>query len=171
MEIRKLIQSDFDQWNAMRSLALDVAPSSFGASNEDEEPHRKELFERNITSQGHFILGVFDDNELIGIAGFYRSHQPKVRHKGTVWSVFIRPDHRGKRIGKMLMVELILNAFEFDGLEQILLGASAGNQVAISLYKSLGFKEYGCEPRCLKIEGNYFDELLMVLERADYHKG
>ncbi|MCB0755450.1 MAG: GNAT family N-acetyltransferase [Flavobacteriales bacterium] len=171
MEIRKLVDNDFEQWNAMRTIALELAPSSFGASNEDEQPHRKGLFERNTTLEGHFIIGVFNQDQLIGIAGFYRSHQPKVRHKGTVWSVFIHPDQRGKGLGKKLMEETIRSAFEFDGLERILLGASARNQVAISLYKSLGFKEYGCEPRCLKIDDNYFDEVLMALDRADYRKG
>lgn len=171
MEIRKLVATDFEQWNAMRTMALELAPSSFGASNGDEQPHRIEFFERNTTLEGHFIMGVFNQNQLIGIAGFYRSHQPKVRHKGTVWSVFIHPDERGNGLGKKLIDEVIRSAYELDGLERILLGATASNPVAISLYKGLGFEEYGCEPRCLKIGDEYYDEVLMALDRADYRKG
>jgi RimJ/RimL family protein N-acetyltransferase len=66
---------------------------------------------------------------------------------------------------------LLKYAFDIDGLEQILIGATANNAAALGLYKNLGFKEYGREPRCLKFEGESYDEVLMVLNRADYAKG
>jgi ribosomal protein S18 acetylase RimI-like enzyme len=171
MEIRKLNWDDFDKWNATRTLALDAAPIAFGSSNEDEIPVRKEMFKRNMEQPDHFILGLFDKENLIGIAGFYRHNQLRVRHKGTIWSVFVHPDFQGKGLGRKLMEEMVSVIFEIDGLERILIGASSINPTAINLYKSLGFEEYGYEPRCLIHEGNYYDEVLMVLDRADYHKG
>lgn len=171
MLLRKLTLADFDDWNSMRTMALDVAPIAFGASNEDEIPKRKEFFERNIEMPDHFILGMFIENRLIGIAGFYRHNQLKVRHKGTIWSVFVHPDFQGQGLGRKLMQEIIAIIFSIGGMERILIGASSVNPTAINLYKSLGFEEYGYEPRCLIHDGNYYDEVLMVLDRADYRKG
>lgn len=171
MEILKLNWDDFDKWNVMRTMALDEDPVSFGSSNEDEIPKREALFKRNTEELDHFIIGLFDGEELIGIAGFYRHNYLKVKHKGTVWSVFVRPEHQGIGLGRKLMEGLLENAFVIDGLEQILIGATANNFAAIGLYKNMGFKEYGREPRCLKFEGEFYDEVLMVLNRADYAKG
>ena len=166
---RNLAQTDFDQWNTIRTIALDIAPVAFGSSNKDEIPVRKEMFKRNMEKPDHFILGTFNDDELIGIGGFYRNEQVKVKHKGTIWSVFVHPDFQGNGIGRKLMSGILRGAFEIEGLERILIGASANNPAAIELYKSLGFQQYGTEPKCLKHEGKYYDEVLMVLDRADYH--
>jgi RimJ/RimL family protein N-acetyltransferase len=171
MMVRKLTWDDFENWNALRTMALDEDPVSFGSSNEDETPKREALYKRNLEEPDHFIVGLFDDEEIIGIAGFYRHNYLKVNHKGTVWSVFVPPEHQGKGLGRKLMEGLLKNAFVINGLEQILIGATANNAAALGLYKNLGFKEYGREPRCLKFEGEFYDEVLMVLNRADYAKG
>ena len=47
-------------------------------------------------------------------------------------------------------------------VEEVLLTVGASNIVAVRLYKDLGFEEYGCERRALKIGNDYHDELLMA---------
>ena len=44
------------------------------------------------------------------------------------------------------------------------LGVESKNDAAMYLYSSLGFKTYGLERRALLVDGEYFDEELMVLE-------
>jgi RimJ/RimL family protein N-acetyltransferase len=44
-----------------------------------------------------------------------------------------------------------------------LLSVVTTNEKAIALYKSLGFITYGMEPKALKLQGQYWDEELMVL--------
>jgi len=164
---RNLVQTDFEEWNAIRTMALDVAPVAFGSSNIDEIPVRKDMFKRNMEQPDHFIVGVFHETDLIGIGGFYRFNQLKHKHKGTIWSVFVHPNLQENGIGRKLMLDILKRAFEINGLERILIGAESTNMPAVKLYRSLGFKVYGTEEKSLKHEGKYFDEVLMVMGRKD----
>jgi ribosomal protein S18 acetylase RimI-like enzyme len=63
------------------------------------------------------------------------------------------------------MHDTLKEAWKMDGLETILIGVSSNNPPALNLYKSLGFTDYGREPNCLKHEGNYVDEILMLMNK------
>ncbi|WP_423008712.1 GNAT family N-acetyltransferase [Undibacterium sp. JH2W] len=47
-------------------------------------------------------------------------------------------------------------------VEQVTLSAVKANLAAVSLHQKLGFDIYRTEPRSLKSDGAYFDEVLMV---------
>ena len=100
---------------------------------------------------------------LLGTAGFVRETQPKSRHKGRIWGVYLRAEMRGKGIGRSMMKALLERAGKIDGLEQIVLSATTTQTAAIALYRSLGFTSFGCETKALKIGGRYIDEDYMVL--------
>ena len=109
-----------------------------------------------------FYLGAFDET-LIGMVGFYREEGIKDRHKGYVVSMYVLPEKRGYGMGKALMQELIAQAKQLAGLEQLQLAVVTTNRAACLLYRSLGFEVYGTEPRALKMGEHYWDEDLMVL--------
>lgn len=166
VSFRILGDQDFEQWNAIRTEALDNAPFAFGRSNEDELAERDHRFKTNINRDDRFILGAFENDNLIGIAGFYRHEPIKTFHKGTVWSVFVKTASQGKGFGRKLMEETLREAWEMKGLETILIGVSSNNPTAINLYRNLGFEDYGREPNCLKHNGEDVDEILMVMKRG-----
>ncbi len=165
VHFRILGDEDFEQWNQVRTEALDAAPFAFGRSNKDELPTRAKLFANNTDRDDRFILGAFEEDELVGIAGFYRHEPIKTFHKGTVWSVFVKPKFQGQGLGRKLMESTLEEAWKMSGLESILIGVSSNNPPAINLYRNLGFQDYGREPNCLKHEGEYVDEILMVMRR------
>ena len=109
-----------------------------------------------------FYLGAFEET-LIGMVGFRREEGIKDRHKGLVFSMYVLPERRGHGIGKALMQELIAQAKQLAGLEQLHLAVVTTNRAACHLYRSLGFEVYGTTPRALKLGGQYWDEDLMVL--------
>jgi RimJ/RimL family protein N-acetyltransferase len=112
-----------------------------------------------------FVLGAFDDGgSLVGIVAFMHESGFKTAHKGNVFGMYVAPELRGHGLGKSLMLELITNARECDGLEQINLTVVSENEFAKRLYKSVGFETYGVERNSLKFNGQYFDEDLMVLK-------
>jgi len=49
------------------------------------------------------------------------------------------------------------------GIEQILISVASRQTEAVGLYRSIGFQAFGCEPRALKVAGQYVDEEYMVL--------
>ena len=59
---------------------------------------------------------------------------------------------------------LLAHAAAIDGMEQIVLSVATTQTAAIALYESLGFRAFGTEPRALKIEDGYVDQISMMLE-------
>jgi ribosomal protein S18 acetylase RimI-like enzyme len=140
-------------------------PASFADSTEEHEKTTIDIVRQRLAASDpaeNFVVGAFEDGNLIGTAGFFRRPNNKERHKGHVWGVYVSPSQRGKGVGKALMQEIIRRARQLAGLEQITLVASA-KLPAQKLYQSVGFESYGLERRSLKIGTEYVDDVLMVL--------
>lgn len=165
MEIRLLTEQDYEAWWHLRLSALKDAPHSFAESAEEHENRSMEesrKYFRALDSE-NFIVGLFEDGQLAGMAGFYRHKHEKFRHKGTIWGVYVRPESRGKGAAQAMLSELIRRTKTISGLEQLLLVVAATQDKARRLYESLGFTKYGVEPRSLKVGDQYIDDELMVL--------
>jgi ribosomal protein S18 acetylase RimI-like enzyme len=170
MEIRLLTADDAEAWWHLRLEALRKDPASFADSAEEHLTTTVETARERLGASDparNFVLGMFEDGTLAGTAGFYRHSYLKELHKGHIWGVYVRPESRGKGAARALMQEIIRRARALDGLEQILLVASA-HLPARKLYEALGFEAYGVEPRSLKIGtekigAEYVDDVLMIL--------
>ncbi len=165
MDIRLLAEHDAEAWWNLRLLGLTTDPVSFAESA--DEHRRKSIdevrtFFRSSTPE-NFVVGGFEAGQLVGMSGFYRERHDKFRHKGTIWSVYVRQESRGKGMAKALLSDIIRRVRLIDGMEQINLIVSATQPVAKRVYTSLGFKHYGTEPKSLKIGATYIDDELMVL--------
>ena len=97
------------------------------------------------------------------MVGFSRERRERVRHKGSIWGMYIAAEAQGHGLGRALMREAIARASAIPGLEQISLGVISGNDYARTLYTSLGFQSYGLERRALLINNKYHDDELMQL--------
>jgi ribosomal protein S18 acetylase RimI-like enzyme len=165
MHLRLLTPDDAEAFWQLRLEMLRNDPESFADSAEEHETTTVEAARQRLAagdSVENFVVGAFEDVNLVGTAGFFRRENNKERHKGHVWGVYVSPSQRGKGVGKALMQEIIRRARELNGLEQITLVASA-HLPAQKLYKSVGFESYGLERRSLKIGTEYVDDVLMVL--------
>jgi RimJ/RimL family protein N-acetyltransferase len=49
-----------------------------------------------------------------------------------------------------------------DKMEQITLSVVSGNTAAQAFYEAFGFTVFGVEPRSMKTDARYLDEVLMV---------
>jgi len=166
MKIRRLIEDDAEPLWRLRFNALQTEPATFGESLDELLESTPETFAERLRSGGdeNFILGAFDEDALIGMAGFYREQVAKKRHKGWVWGVFVSPTHRGQGIGRALLVSILESAQALTELDSVFLTVATTQVPARSLYRSLGFRSFGIEPRALKVNGNYVDQEHMVLE-------
>jgi ribosomal protein S18 acetylase RimI-like enzyme len=165
MDLRLLTADDAEGFWHLRLEALRNDPASFADSTEEHETTTVDAVRQRLAASdppSNFVVGMFEDGQIIGSAGFFRRPNNKERHKGHIWGVYVRPEWRGKGIGSALMKEIIRRAREMEGLEQITLVASA-NLPAQRLYTALGFESYGIEPHSLKIGDEYVDDILMVL--------
>jgi ribosomal protein S18 acetylase RimI-like enzyme len=163
VQIRVLEPADWEAYRAIRLEALANAPEAFAADLEEQRRLAPEDWANRLRGADSFVLGAFENDRIVGMVGFVRQRGPKLRHKGTVWGMYVSPGCRGKGAGRLLMQELIERARRLDGLEQLTLTVVSDNAPARQLYLSLGFQVYGREPRALKVGERYLDEELMIL--------
>jgi RimJ/RimL family protein N-acetyltransferase len=168
MHIRRLTPEDAAAFQTLRLAALQKAPSAFGSSFEEESEFPPSVIEGRLAlkpDRGPF--GAFEGEELVGLVALGRESMKKLAHKALVWGMYVKPEHRGKGIGKALLCEALSLARSVPEVAQVNLCVNAANTGAIRLYEAAGFKVFGREPGAMFINGEFHDELHMYLRVAD----
>ena len=165
MDIRQLAANDAPVYQPLRLRALREHPEAFGSSPEDEQPLPLEQVARRLedTSGNSVSFGAWLDGQLVGIVSLYRSPRLKTRHSAILGGMYVAPEARGNRIGKALLEQTLSYARTMDGLEDVTLAVTVGNNAARRLYLDAGFVPYGVEPRYIKLGNRYFDVEWMIL--------
>lgn len=165
MDYRRLTKTDYQAYEALRIEALKTEAEAFGASEEQEKPVREQRFKDMLNSSGDFIIGAFDEDQLIGMCGLFQFKGIKAKHKGMIWGVFVKKEHRQKDIGKQVVAKTLEQAWEDESIALLQLGVGLNNFPAINLYANLGFESYGVEKRAFRVNDKFVDEYLMVMLR------
>jgi RimJ/RimL family protein N-acetyltransferase len=165
IEIRILTADDVEAYWHCRLEALERDPEAFSSSVEDHLKLSRDEIRRRLTADptNNFVFGVLADGKLCGTAGFARETQPKSRHKGRMWGLYLNAELRGQGIGWRMLQSVVDRAAKIEGVEQIILSVTTTQTAAIATYRSLGFTSFGVEPKALKIGDRYVDEEYMVL--------
>jgi RimJ/RimL family protein N-acetyltransferase len=101
-----------------------------------------------------------------GCANLYIQTIEKLKHQ-CLFVVIVDEKYRGQGVGTILLKSLMKKAREKFHIELIHLEVYEDNP-AISLYKRLGFVEYGRHPRYLKeMDGTYYDKVMMQRSLID----
>ena len=163
MDIRKLGPQDAETYFNIRLEALFNNPEAFGSSYEEEKKQSADKYKERFQDTASYTFGAFGDSKLVGVITLMTETRMKLRHRTTIFAMYVTPEMRGKGVAKSLMNEAINKAMTLEGIEQIYLTVVSSNVAAKKLYTSLGFEVYGTEKRALKIDQTYLDEDLMVL--------
>ncbi len=75
--------------------------------------------------------------KIIGLCGV-----KKIFEEGEISNVAVHPDFRGNGISRK-MLEILMKEAREDGVQAFTLEVRAGNNIAINLYESLGFRTEG----------------------------
>lgn len=75
--------------------------------------------------------------KIVGMCGV-----KKIFEEGEISNVAVHPDFRGKGISRK-MLDILLREAREDGVQAFTLEVRAGNEIAIGLYESLGFRTEG----------------------------
>lgn len=169
LQLRVLRESDAPAFRGLRLLALEESPTAFGADPQYERTMALQQMATRIApddGEGSAVLGVFDGDALVAVAGLHREPGLKNRHTAFIWSVYVAPGYRRGGVGSLLLRETIAHARTVEGLRRVNLTVNATNAPALDLYRRLGFVEYGRQPESLFVDGVYHDEILMSLALA-----
>lgn len=161
--VRALTPADAAALRALRLESLDAFPAAFASSTEEDAARSVEDFAAMLSDpQERAVFGAFHGGELVGMAGFAREAKAKMRHKGLLWGVYVRPASHGLGLGKALVEAVIAHARGRVALLHACV--STTNERARRTYFGLGFKSWGVERRALLVDGEWCDDDHIVLE-------
>lgn len=158
---RPLTADDAGAFKALRLYAIATSPSAVWPTSAEEVASDAAL--RITQTDTQIVFGAFQGADLVAIAGLRREPLRQVRHKATLWGVFVDPVCRSLGLARQLFAHLSTHARN-AGVLQIQLSVNADNTAAKALYRSFGFITYGREPRAMCVEGIFHDEEHMQLQ-------
>ncbi len=155
-----------DGANVFEVFNLTHAESDYLLSYPDENsynPEQEAQFLANKTNSSNEIeLIAVIDGKVAGTAGIEAvGSKHKVKHRAEL-GISILKEYWGLGLGKALIQACIQCARE-AGYVQLELNVVAENERAISLYKSLGFEEFGRNPRGFNSRISGYQELVYML--------
>lgn len=162
MLVRRLVPQDAADYRTLRLAALRESPASFGSSYEEECDRPVEEFAALLGAGERVFFGAYRDAQLVGSVGVGRESSLKERHKGFIRAMYVVPTARSHGIGRALLASALDFAATLPDLQQVTLAVNADNLFAIRLYTAAGFRQFGLEPRALRVGGVYHDEIHMV---------
>ena len=138
---------------------LTFGPGEFGITLEQEKNYFSHLKD---DKDNIFVIGLID-GEIVCVSNISTGKRKRMRHAGEI-QISIQKKYWNQGIGRIVLSELIKWGKEIRKLRKIDLQVREGNNSAIHLYNSLGFKEEGKISRGFQIDGKFYTLICMGLE-------
>ena len=143
MEIRKLIESDYDMvaelYKELDEMHVQARPDYF-VHREQDEIYPKDAFVHNLAYPGGLELGAFDDELLVGVVGatlWAESGMVKDMKTVCLDNIYVLPAYRRKGVATKLFAEVEQWAKE-QGAVRLDLWTWDFNKNAIAMYQAMG---------------------------------
>lgn len=164
---RLLTNQDAAAFQALRLKSLTVNPDAFLSTLYGEQQKPTVRFSQELVFASlkppYGYYGCFVEQTLVGYVQINNSGLAKQAHVAFLYNLFFDPAYRGQGHASQLMSELIdvLKKYQLEKLFATCLGR---NRVALQFYHRLGFSEYGRRTDSVKWQGQYDDEIELVLD-------
>ena len=140
--------------------------TSYPDENSFDAAQEGEFLDSLASSPDSAMLCGFVDGVLVGMASFEPiGRKDKLKHRAEL-GISVSRSHWGMGIGRILMESCISCALSV-GYLQLELQVVADNERAVALYKSLGFTEFGRNPRGFLSRRNSWQELVHMRLELD----
>ena len=130
----------------------------FTMSVEQEEEYIDNLSDSDTSV---LLVGTVDD-KIVCVGSIFAPTRERIAHQGDL-GMSVLKEFWGLGVGTCLMEALIQFAEDTNKIEILHLQVRTDNTHAIALYKKMGFEEIGVYSKYTKIDGQYFDDILMNL--------
>ena len=158
--VRVLTAADAAGFRDIRLAGLADDPRAFSADWSAESVQDIDWFATRIASSAIFAVDG-EGGRLLGITGLSIPQNPKQRHRGHIWGVYVRPEARGAGVATAMLAAAIGAAR--GEVEMLHLGVGTYNGSARRRYRAAGFVETGFEARALRVGDAFIDEITMTL--------
>ena len=161
MKLQTLVPQNYDAYFALRLESLQQCPNMYATDANEWKATAREVIEKHLVlseSGTSPILGAWQGDKLVGQVGFKPESRPTVRHKATLWGLYVQPNFRRQGVGKQLVHLAMATAKEMPDLEQLRAVATLDGDGLHHFFTACGFREYGREPRAKLFENTYYEQ-------------
>lgn len=162
MHIRELQEHDAESYVVIRREMLRDAPWAFAATEAGDKGLDAAGMRAGLAGGAIAVVGAWDGEALIGVAGLSRPRHDKMAHRADVWGVYVTPRARGRGVCAAILDAVIARALRWPGVDSLRLSVSVRSGAARRAYERAGFAAWGTEPRALAWNGEQIDEVHMV---------
>ena len=132
--VRPLTADDAPAYRALRLAGIAELPAAFCTTHalESSVP-MAQMRQRLLPTSNQIIFGIFDDAQLIAMAGLRREAIAVVHDKASLWGVYVAPQARGSGAGRQLVRAAIAHACSIAELARVRLAVARDNHAALTL--------------------------------------
>jgi len=162
--IRRLVTSDASQYRTMMLEAYERHPDAFTSSAAERASLPMTWWEARLkegSQVSDMVIGAFQASRLAGVAGLSFETRAKARHKATLFGMYVPSTFRKSGIGKALVLGVLEQARQREGVRLVQLTVTQGNDLAQGLYERCGFIQYGVEPFAVAVGTEYVSKVHM----------
>ncbi|MEU8684105.1 GNAT family N-acetyltransferase [Streptomyces sp. NPDC048611] len=109
------------------------------------------------------LRAAYTGRRLVGLGYWLRYARPTNRQHADLEKIAVAAGSHGRGLGRSLTGALVEDA-RGAGIEVLTLDARADNTRALTLYRSLGFREYGRLPDFVAMGGRRYDKVFYMLD-------
>ncbi|OBV39869.1 GNAT family N-acetyltransferase [Janthinobacterium psychrotolerans] len=153
LSVRPLNPDDAPAYRALRLAAIAELPAAFCTTHALESSvSMAQMRQRLQPTRFQIIFGIFDDTQLIAMAGLRRETIAVVHDKASLWGVYVAPQARGHGLGRQLVQAAVEHAGTIAELATVRLAVAHDNAAALTLYLSCGFVLDGAAPQAAMLQ-------------------
>jgi GNAT superfamily N-acetyltransferase len=165
MHVSTLDVSAVSAYRELMLEAYEYAADAFTTTAAERRAEPESWWVKRIGSASGLAtsFGAWDRSNLVGSVAVEYSVKPKTRHSALVIGMYVKPSHRAQGVARALMKAAIAAAQARIEVLVLTLTLTEGNEPALRLYQSLGFKVWGVEPLAIRAESGFRGKVHMSL--------
>jgi len=166
VNIARIGAADLEAYRELMLHAYEQVPDAFTstAGERAAEPHSWWARRIGDSSGLAAAFGAFDRGSLVGTVAVEFSAKPKTRHKASILGMYVRTEARRKGAARALMWAALEHCRSRGDVSVVQLTVTAGNEAAVALYSSFGFRQFGLEPKAMRAGSGYLVKQHMWLD-------
>lgn len=157
MKITRLAPEHVPQYRDLMLHGYEHAPDAFTSTPQERAAMPLSWWAmRAADPEGKSVaFGAFSGERLVGAVAIEFSSKPKTKHKVHLVGMYVLESWRGKGVGRRLVSAAIEHAIASPGISVVALTVTEGNESAVALYESAGFRAFGVEPMAILTPAGY----------------
>lgn len=164
MDIQRLGPGFAQAYRHLMLEAYALYPDAFTSSPQERAELPLTWWESRLSDAiqaKELVWGATDGTALLGVAGLGLETREKVRHKATLFGMYVPDRYRRLGIARKLISALLAHAKADPALKIVQLTVTEGNHAAHTLYEQAGFTTFGIEPMAVAVRESFVSKVQM----------